>query len=98
MEKELTKKGILRNYINAIEWGEGIFGLAKASEIYFNKSPHKLSLDESARLAAVIPSPLRHSPVKNSAYVLNRSSIIRVRLNDVELYPEIKPAIGKKKR
>jgi monofunctional glycosyltransferase len=88
MEKELTKKGILRNYINAIEWGTGIFGLTRASEIYFNKSPQNLSVNEASRLAAVIPSPLRHSPTANSAYVLKRSSIIRGRLNDVVLFPE----------
>jgi monofunctional glycosyltransferase len=87
MEKELTKKGILRNYINAVEWGEGIYGIGKASEVYFKKDPRDLNANESARLAAVIPSPLKHSPNNNSAYVLRRSSIIKGRLNDVVLFP-----------
>jgi monofunctional glycosyltransferase len=88
MEKELPKKAILENYVNAIEWGEGIFGIKKAAAIYFDKHPSELNSNEASRLAAVIPSPLRHKPTDNSAYVLRRSSIIRGRLNDVILYPE----------
>lgn len=90
MEKELSKRAILQNYINAIEWGDGIFGIQKASELYFNKEPEELTKNESARLAAVIPSPLRFKPNTNSGYVLRRSSIIQGRMNDVILFPEKK--------
>ncbi|OGU71506.1 MAG: monofunctional biosynthetic peptidoglycan transglycosylase [Ignavibacteria bacterium RBG_16_34_14] len=90
MEKELSKKAILGNYINAVEWGEGIFGIKEASEEYFKKEPDKLTKGECSRLAAVIPSPLKHKPNMNSAYVLRRSSIIRGRMNDIVLYPEKK--------
>jgi monofunctional biosynthetic peptidoglycan transglycosylase len=90
MEKELSKKAILENYINAVEWGEGIFGIKEASEEYFKKEPDKLTKGECSRLAAVIPSPLRHKPNTNSAYVLRRSSIIRGRMDYVVLYPEKK--------
>jgi monofunctional biosynthetic peptidoglycan transglycosylase len=88
MEKELSKKSILENYINIVEWGDGIFGVKKASDIYFNKEPHELSPIESSRLAAVIPSPLRHDPSTNSRYVNRRSSIIRGRIGDVQLFPD----------
>ncbi|HAB51726.1 MAG TPA: monofunctional biosynthetic peptidoglycan transglycosylase [Ignavibacteriales bacterium] len=88
IEKELSKKSILENYINIIEWGDGIFGIEKASDIYFNKDPKNLSATESARLAAVIPSPLRYDPAANSRYVSRRSSIIRGRLSDVQLFPD----------
>ncbi|HSP88145.1 MAG TPA: biosynthetic peptidoglycan transglycosylase, partial [Ignavibacteriaceae bacterium] len=90
IEKELSKKVILENYINAVEWGDGIFGIKEASEEYFKKEPDKLSKGECSRLAAVIPSPLRHKPNLNSYYVLRRSSIIRGRMDDVQLYPQKK--------
>ncbi len=90
MEKELSKRAILQNYINAIEWGDGIFGIKKASDVYFNKEPKQLTRNESARLAAVIPSPLRFKPNTNSGYVLRRSSIIMGRMNDVILFPDKK--------
>src|SRR5690554_47819 len=90
MEKELSKKAILENYINAVEWGDGLFGIKEAAEEYFNKTPAELSRLECARLAAVIPSPLRYKPNENSAYVLRRASIIQRRINDVVLFPEKK--------
>jgi monofunctional glycosyltransferase len=90
MEKELSKKAILQNYVNAVEWGEGIFGIKRAALNYFDKDPADLTANESAKLAAVIPSPLKHSPDINSGYVLRRSSIIRARMSDVILFPEEK--------
>src|ERR1017187_2859077 len=88
MEKELSKKGILRNYINAVECGDGLFGIKEASEAYFGKVPSSLNLNECARLAAVIPSPLVHEPDINYAYVSRRAAIILGRLNDVVLFPD----------
>lgn len=88
MEKEVSKKNILEAYVNAIEWGDGIFGIAEAAENFFGKSPDKLNVHEASRLAAVIPSPLRFAPNKNSRFVLRRASLIRARMNDVILFPE----------
>jgi len=88
MEKELSKKAILTNYVNAVEWGDGLFGIKKASETYFGKEPLFLNINECARLAAVIPSPLVHEPNINSSYVSRRSAIILGRLNDVVLFPD----------
>ncbi len=88
MEKELSKRSILQDYINAIEWGHGIFGIKEASEIYFHKEPKFLTTNECARLAAVIPSPLEHEPNSNSRYVLRRASIALARMNDVILFPK----------
>jgi len=87
MEKELPKKAIIKNYINAVEWGDGIFGIKAASEEYFKKDPGELTRSECSRLAAVIPSPLRYKPNTNSGYVLRRSSIIRGRMSDIILFP-----------
>jgi monofunctional biosynthetic peptidoglycan transglycosylase len=85
LEKEVTKKAIITNYVNAAEWGDGIFGISAAAEEYFNKTPDKLTTVECAKLAAVIPSPLRHAPNKSSRYLSRRSSIILGRMNDVIL-------------
>jgi len=88
MEKEISKQSILENYLNAIEWGDGIFGVKEASEIYFKKEPDELNINECCRMAAVIPSPLLHKPTDNSRYVLRRSARSRELYNDVIL-PEL---------
>jgi monofunctional glycosyltransferase len=101
LEKEVGKNSILENYINAVEWGDGIFGVKEASEEYFNKLPKDLTVNECTRLAAVIPSPLKHQPVDNSSYVRRRSTIIKGRYDDIKLNPpqtEKNTHIKKKKR
>lgn len=88
LEKEVSKKAILENYVNVIEWGDGIFGIKEAAKNYFDKEPSRLSVSECARLAAVIPSPLEHKPNLNSRYVLRRTGIALARLNNVILFPD----------
>jgi len=85
IEKEVSKKAILENYINLIEWGDGIFGIGKASDVFFDKEPDKLTRVECSKLAAVIPSPLKHPPNENSRYVRRRSSLINNRMNNIQL-------------
>jgi len=85
--KGIVKKMILQDYINAVEWGNGIFGIKEASEKYFHKEPWKLTKSECARLAAVIPSPLRHSPISNSTFVLRRTSLALNRMDNIILFP-----------
>jgi monofunctional biosynthetic peptidoglycan transglycosylase len=80
LEHELSKTRILELYLNVIEWGPGIFGIEAASQAYFGKSASDLTLDEAIRLAAVIPSPLRHRPDADSRYVVRRKGIVLQRL------------------
>lgn len=80
LESALSKNRILELYLNLIEWGDGVFGVEAASWRYFGKSASGLTRDESARLASVIPSPLKHSPVDSSRFVLHRTKIILERM------------------
>jgi monofunctional biosynthetic peptidoglycan transglycosylase len=80
LERMLTKDRILEIYLNIIEWGRGIFGIEAAARTYFGKSAGALSLEESIRLAAVIPSPLKHRPDVDSRYVLRRKEIMLNRM------------------
>jgi monofunctional biosynthetic peptidoglycan transglycosylase len=80
LEKSLPKSRILELYLNCIEWGKGIFGIEAASQTYFGKSASALTEEEGARLAAVIPSPLRHRPDADSRYVLRRKQIVLNRM------------------
>jgi len=81
MEKEISKRRILEIYLNVIEWGDGIFGAEAAARAYFGKSAASLTREEAARMAAVIPSPLRHKPNTNSRYVIRRTDIILNRMS-----------------
>jgi monofunctional biosynthetic peptidoglycan transglycosylase len=80
LEHELGKNRILELYLNSIEWGRGVFGIEAAARAYFGKSAGALTLDEAVRLAAVIPSPLRHRPDADSRYVIRRKDIVLRRM------------------
>jgi len=81
LEDELSKNRILELYLNIIEWGYGIFGVEAAASEYYNIHASDLNREESARLAAVLPSPLRHKPNENSRFVNYRTKIILARLD-----------------
>ncbi|MGL5007078.1 MAG: monofunctional biosynthetic peptidoglycan transglycosylase [Plesiomonas sp.] len=71
-----SKDRILTVYLNSIEFGQGIFGVEAAARHYFHKSANQLTATESARLAAVLPNPIRYQVQAPSAYVLQRQKWI----------------------
>ena len=87
LEQRLSKSRILEIYLNVIEWGPGVFGADAAARTYFGKPAAALTLEESLRMAAVIPSPLRHRPDSNSRYVTRRKEIVRRRMMSRSFIP-----------
>jgi monofunctional biosynthetic peptidoglycan transglycosylase len=87
------KKRILQVYLNVIETGDGIFGIEKAAEIYFNKSAKTLSRQEAALIAACLPNPkqLRVKPPSN--YVSLRSRAILRQMGIIEADPDLQRVI-----
>ncbi len=72
LESTLSKNRIFHLYLNVIEYGRGIFGVAAASRYYFGKSASELNDEEIIRLTAVIPKPLSVRPDQNSKWLLWR--------------------------
>ncbi|HEY0914345.1 MAG TPA: monofunctional biosynthetic peptidoglycan transglycosylase [Solimonas sp.] len=72
MEALWPKQRILEVYLNIAEFGPGIYGVEAASQAYFNKPAAKLSANEAARLAAVLPSPRRWGAKAPGPYVQKR--------------------------
>jgi len=61
MELILDKKRILELYINYIEFGNGIYGIGRASQFYYGKSFYKLDNNEINKLIAIITSPRKYT-------------------------------------
>jgi monofunctional biosynthetic peptidoglycan transglycosylase len=53
----VPKRRILELYLNVVEFGPGIYGVAAASEHFFGKLPSQLTPPEAALLAASLPNP-----------------------------------------
>ena len=74
-EVVLGKQRILEIYLNVVEWGPGIYGVEWASRIYYGIPARNLGRQEAARLAAVLPAPLKRRPERMNRYsaiILNR--------------------------
>ena len=67
-----VQKRILELYLNAVEWGTGVFGAEAASQHYYGKPASELSPQEAARLAVILPSPRRYNPLSGSDYIEGR--------------------------
>lgn len=81
LERQLGKKRILELYLNIIEWGDGIFGIAAASAYYFGVAPAELTPEQSAFLAAIIPNPRTvYNPKLNPGRVARRKQLILRRM------------------
>ena len=57
LETVLGKRRILEIYLNVIQWGQGIYGAEAAARHYFHTPAARLSVWQSATLAAMIPDP-----------------------------------------
>lgn len=76
-----TKRRILTVYLNIAEFGEGVFGVEQAAQQYFGKSAKNLTQSEAARLAAVLPNPIRFKANRPSGYVIQRQNAIMRQMN-----------------
>jgi penicillin-binding protein 1A len=57
LEQQVPKLKILEAYLNRVYLGNGVYGVEKAAQAYFNKSAADLALNEAAFLAALIKKP-----------------------------------------
>ncbi len=78
-ELVLGKRRILELYLNVVEWGPGIYGAESASRTYYETSARNIGREEGARLAAILPAPLKRRPARMDHY----STIILERMRQV---------------
>lgn len=83
LEAALSKARIFEIYLNAIEWGDGIWGIEAAARTYFGISAAALDAEQSALLAGAIINPRLHSPARPTARLLARQQLILGRMGPV---------------
>jgi len=75
----LGKRRILEIYLNVVEWGPGIYGAESACRYYDGTAARSIGREQAARLAAILPSPLKRRPERMNRY----SSVIIERMRQV---------------
>ncbi len=79
-QEVLDKRRILELYLNVAEWGEGVFGCEAAARHYFNVPAARLSAEQAARLAAMLPRPRFYDRNRGSAYLARYADRIAGRM------------------
>ena len=67
-ELVLGKRRILELYLNVVEWGPGIYGAESACRYYDRTAARNIDREQAARLAAILPAPLKRRPERMNSY------------------------------
>ena len=65
IERTYTKDEILEMYLNTVHFGHGTYGVEAATKRFYGKESKELSVDESALLVGLLPSPASYSPIRH---------------------------------
>ncbi|HUO89408.1 MAG TPA: monofunctional biosynthetic peptidoglycan transglycosylase [Rhizomicrobium sp.] len=83
MEALWPKRRIMTVYLNVVDWGHGNFGAEAAAQSYFGVPASRITRQQAARLAAILPSPDRWKAVHPGHYVRRRTGTLMARQHEV---------------
>ena len=82
------KQRIIEVYLNSIEMGNGIFGIAAVADKHFDKEPEKLTKLQCALIAATLPNPRKFNSASPSPYMRKRQRVILREMKSVKIEDE----------
>ncbi|HAT63261.1 MAG TPA: penicillin-binding protein, partial [Flavobacteriaceae bacterium] len=86
LERRYTKEEIITMYFNTYDFLNLAIGIESASNIYFDKSPQELNIQESAMLVGMFKNSSLYNPKRNPEGVMNRRNVV---LSQMEKYDYI---------
>ncbi len=93
LEKNFTKEEIITLYLNAVPFGNNVYGIRNASRTFFQKEPDRLTVEEAALLIGMLKGNSIYNPVRNPKLALDRRNTV---LNQMEKNEKITPAESKR--
>jgi monofunctional biosynthetic peptidoglycan transglycosylase len=85
LETVMDKARILELYLNVVEYGRGVFGAEAAARHYYKISAARLGVEQSAKLAVMLPNPRYYDRNRDTRYLARRTSLIVSRMGSAEL-------------
>lgn len=89
LEKNFTKEEIITLYLNAVPFGNNIYGIRNAARSFFQKEPDRLNVEEAALLIGMLKGNSIYNPVRNPKAALERRNIV---LSQMEVNKKITSA------
>src|SRR5205823_4804367 len=72
----MSKNDILAGYLNVVEFSGNIYGVGAAAHAYFNTTPDKLTVPQSALLAGMVNNPSLYNPYTHPQQALTRRNTV----------------------
>lgn len=76
LERNFTKEEILTLYLNAVPFGNNIYGIRNASRTFFQKEPDRLNVEEAALLIGMLKGNSIYNPLRNPKAALDRRNVV----------------------
>ena len=83
IEKTLSKDTILERYLNEVNYGGNIYGVAAAAKYYFGKPLSELSVSECAYIAGLPQRPAFTNPFRNPKSAVSRRNVVLAKMRDL---------------
>ena len=81
LEKRYSKEEIITMYLNRFDWVNNAVGIKSAAQIYFNKDPINLTMEESAMLVGMLKNPALYNPNRRLKITEKRRNIVFYQMN-----------------
>jgi penicillin-binding protein 1A len=88
LERNFTKEEIIALYLNAVPYGDNIYGIKNAARTFFQKDPYQLTVDESALLVGMLKGNNIYNPRVYPKEAKERRNVV---INQMEKNNKIKP-------
>lgn len=85
IEKRYTKEEIIVMYLNKFDFIYNAVGIKSASNVYFNKEPFELSIEEAAILVGMAKNPSLYNPKRFPENAMKRREVVlsQMKKNDL---------------
>ncbi|TMI63495.1 MAG: penicillin-binding protein [Bacteroidetes bacterium] len=76
LERNFTKEEIVALYLNAVPYGDNIYGIRNATRTFFQKEPYAVNINESAMLIGMLKGNSLYNPRRNAKAAFDRRNVV----------------------
>lgn len=76
LERNFTKEEIITLYLNAVPFGDNVYGIRNASRTFFSKEPDRLNVEEAAVLVGMLKGNYIYNPRTNPKASRERRNVV----------------------
>ncbi len=88
LERFYTKDEIVKMYLNQFDFLYNAVGIKSAAQVYFNKLPKDLTIEEAAMLVGMVKNPSIYNPVRHPERTRERRNVVLEQMLKADMLTE----------